>query len=327
MRTFPIIAVLLAWLPSCGPQDTNSKWASDQGGIEELQKQIEAIKAERTVLENEIQEAMALESWVLGSIPLQPLVVAIIQSMGPRSEIVDFTLERDAETPSQLQIGLDLYADSDEQIEQTLEVIRGLNYREFNQTLQRVQGRFDYKSSLLWQDSMSNRQSVGTDVREKSRATEVEEESTRAEEKALETQLGVEKELLADLQRQSAELLKFVAKWKPYFALMSEQQSAETAISMVVREQAMNTLSQRYEHVPHTIGNSDIDALPALVRATLVFDDNHSKLLNWIGKVEKIKPTMRIGRVALSKGSRSDDLRMELVLEIPLRKEEPGEKL
>ena len=108
---------------------------------------------------------------------------------------------------------------------------------------------------------------------------------------------------------------------------LSEQQSAETAISMVVREQAMNTLSQRYEHVPHTIGNSDIDALPALVRATLVFDDNHSKLLNWIGKVEKIKPTMRIGRVALSKGSRSDDLRMELVLEIPLRREEPGEKL
>ncbi len=327
MRKVSFILVLVVWLPSCDPQYTNGKLALDPVGVEELKKEIEGIKVERTILENEIREAADLEAWVLASTPLQPLVVNIIRSMGPQSEIVDFTLERDADTPSQLRIGLKLNTVSDKQIEQTLDVIRGLNYREFNQTLQRVQGRFDYKASLLRWDQMSNRQSTGTDVREKSRATEAEEENTRAEQKALETQLGVEKELLADLQRQSAELLKFVAQWKPYFALMSEQQSAETAISMVVREQAMNTLSQRYEHVPHTIGNSDIDALPALVRATLVFDDNYIKLLNWIGMVEKIKPTMRIGRLALSKGSRADDLRMELVLEVPLRKEEPGKKL
>ncbi|MFN9958280.1 MAG: hypothetical protein ACK55I_34695, partial [bacterium] len=63
-----------------------------------------------------------------------------------------------------------------------------------------------------------------------------------------------------------------------------------------------------------------------LMRATLLFDDNYTKLLNWIGNMEKIKPTMRIGRLALSKGSRGDDLRMELVLEVPLRKEEPAKK-
>ncbi len=96
---------------------------------------------------------------------------------------------------------------------------------------------------------------------------------------------------------------------------------------MMVREQAMLTLSQRYEQVPHKTGNNDIDALPALIRATLVFDDNHSKLLNWIGQLEKTKPTMRIGRLALSKGSRGDDVRMELVLEIPLRKQQPEKEL
>jgi hypothetical protein len=39
--------------------------------------------------------------------------------------------------------------------------------------------------------------------------------------------------------------------------------------------------------------------------------------------MEKIKPTMRIGKISLSKGSRGEDLRMELVLEVPLRKAKP----
>jgi hypothetical protein len=167
---------------------------------------------------------------------------------------------------------------------------------------------------------------LGMTFQNKARTIDVEVEKARTEEKALKTQLAAEREMLADLRRQSAGLLAFVAKWKPYFALMSEQQSAETGISMIVREQAMLTLSQRYEQVPHKINNKDIDALPLLMRASLLFDDNYSKLLNWIGNMEKIKPTMRIGRLALSKGSRGDDLRMELVLEVPLRKEEPAKK-
>lgn len=160
---------------------------------------------------------------------------------------------------------------------------------------------------------------LGMSFQNKARTIDVEVEKARAEEKALKTQLGAEKELLADLQRQSAGLLDFVAQWKPYFALMSEQQSAETGISMIVREEAMLTLSQRYEQAPHKISNKEIESLPVLVRASLVFDDNYSKLLNWIGHMEKIKPTMRIGRLALAKGSRGEDLRMDVTLEVPLR--------
>jgi hypothetical protein len=65
---------------------------------------------------------------------------------------VDFTLERDAETPSQLRIALKLNTDSDKQLEETLEVIRQMDYREFNPTQTRVQGNLDYKASLLWQN-------------------------------------------------------------------------------------------------------------------------------------------------------------------------------
>ena len=161
---------------------------------------------------------------------------------------------------------------------------------------------------------------LGMTFQNKAKSVDIEVEKARAEEKQLQTQLSAEKDLLADLQRQSDELLKFVAKWKPYFALMEEQQSAETGISMKVREEAMLTLSQRYQQVPHKISNKDIKSLPVLVRATLLFDDNYSKLLNWFGHMEKIKPTMRVGKLVLSKGSRGEDLRMEFVLEVPLLK-------
>lgn len=139
------------------------------------------------------------------------------------------------------------------------------------------------------------------------------------EAETLRTQLGVETTTLVDLQRQSKELLEFVQKWEPYFAVIEEQHAAETGISMKVREAGMLNLSQNYQQIPHKINNKENPSLPIMVRASLVFDDDFSKLLNWIGMMEKIKPTMRIGRLALSKGSRGEDLRMEVVLEIPLR--------
>lgn len=162
---------------------------------------------------------------------------------------------------------------------------------------------------VQWGLSMSNSAKV---IDEQTAAAKKEEETLR-------TQLKVETSTLADLTQQSRELLDFVQKWEPYFAVIEEQHAAETGISMKVREANMLNLSQNYQQVPHKINNKENPSLPILVRASLVFDDNFSKLLNWIGMMEKIKPTMRIGRLSLSKGSRGEDLRMEVTLEIPLR--------
>ena len=162
---------------------------------------------------------------------------------------------------------------------------------------------------------------LGMMFQNKARGLDVEVEKVKAEEQSLQATLAAENELLTDLQRQSAELLAFVGKWIPYFGLLQEKQSVETSISMKVREEAMLTLSQRYQEVPHKISNKDIGSLPVLIRASLLFDDKYDKLLDWFGFMEQDKPTMRVGKISLSKGSRGDDLRMELVLEVPLLKE------
>ena len=160
---------------------------------------------------------------------------------------------------------------------------------------------------------------IAMSMQRKAKAIDTEVIAAKGKMAGLRTQLDAEKSTLDDLKRQSDELLGFVQKWEPYFAVIEEQQSAETGISMKVREANMLNLAQRYQQIPHKINNKENASLPILVRATLVFDDNYSKLLNWLGMMEKIKPTMRIGRLSLSKGSRGEDLRMEVALEIPLR--------
>jgi len=120
--------------------------------IEGLNTEIAATKSNRAALEAKIREATDLENWVLASMPLQPLVVEIIRSMAPNSSIVELSLERDAETPSQLRLGLRLNTDSDKQLDQTLAAIKNMHYREFSPTQTRVRGDLDYKASLLWQN-------------------------------------------------------------------------------------------------------------------------------------------------------------------------------
>lgn len=126
--------------------------------VEAVNGEIAQTKSSRAALEAQIREAADLESWVLASMPLQPLVVAIVRSISPNSSIVELTLERDSETPSQLRLGLRLNTDSDKQLDETLEAIKGMHYREFSPTQTRVRGDVDYKASLLWQNPFSKRQ-------------------------------------------------------------------------------------------------------------------------------------------------------------------------
>jgi hypothetical protein len=160
---------------------------------------------------------------------------------------------------------------------------------------------------------------MGQMFRNQAKAIGNEADAVVKEEQSLATQLEAERGVYEDLQRSSKSLLEFVEKWEPFFAILEEQQAAETSISMKVREAEMLNLSQRYQQVPHKINNVDVKSLPILMRASLVFDDSYPKLLNWVGMMEKIRPTMRIGRLALAKGSRAEDLRMEVTLEVPLR--------
>lgn len=157
MRVVPILfylslvfVVLIGLLAFWNTRVASQRHEQGLQAVAETKRQIDALQLERAALDARIKEAADLEDWIMTAMPMQPLVVGIIRSMGPRNSIVDLTLDRDAENPTQLKFALRLNAESDKQLEKTLEAIRGLNYREFSPTQTMVRGDLDYRANLVW---------------------------------------------------------------------------------------------------------------------------------------------------------------------------------
>ncbi|MFZ4777215.1 MAG: hypothetical protein ACOYM3_17750 [Terrimicrobiaceae bacterium] len=130
------------------------------------------------------------------------------------------------------------------------------------------------------------------------------------------TQLNQERAQLSELRRQSADLIEFLRIWQPYFTTIDSPQSAEVNLSMRVKESNLVNLAQRFEQKP-VKGNVSI---PTSMRAFLTFEDDYARLMNWLGDLEVKMPTVRTSSIRLAKGTRANDLRMEIILEQPLLK-------
>jgi hypothetical protein len=129
-------------------------------------------------------------------------------------------------------------------------------------------------------------------------------------------QLNQERAQLGELRRQSTDLIEFLRIWQPYFTTIDNPQSAEVNLSMRIKEANLVNLAQRFEQAP-VKGNASI---PNTMRAFLTFEDDYARLMNWLGELEVKMPTVRTSSVRLAKGTRANDLRMEVVLEQPLLK-------
>ncbi len=116
------------------------------------------------------------------------------------------------------------------------------------------------------------------------------------------------------LKVSTKEMIRFLEAWSPYFNALNTPQSAELAISMRIKEANLLTLGQRYE-VASTKGDPTI---PKVMRANLIVEDDYAKTVNWLGKLEVEIPTLRISNMRLSKGQLSNDIKAELVFEVPL---------
>lgn len=113
--------------------------------------QVQAAKNDRLALEEKIRRATDIEAWVAGSRPLQPLVVEITRSMDKNSSIVDLRLDRDADAPSQLRLGLRLATDSTKQLDRTLEKVAEQDFRTFSPRQSLSRGELDYQATLVRQ--------------------------------------------------------------------------------------------------------------------------------------------------------------------------------
>ena len=66
------------------------------------------------------------------------------------------------------------------------------------------------------------------------------------------------------------------------------------------------------------------EAMPQILHGEVVIEDNFAKGINWLGIMERVKPTMRICSVSISAAGTADECRFDLVLEVPLLKKSPN---
>lgn len=117
-----------------------------------LNAKTQETRNERSALEAQIRKANDVQAWVSCSRPLQPLVVDIARSMGPKSSILDLRLERIPDAPSQIKLAMKLATDSTKQLDKTLESISKENYRTFSPVQSLGRGELDYRATLVRQE-------------------------------------------------------------------------------------------------------------------------------------------------------------------------------
>lgn len=124
----------------------------------------------------------------------------------------------------------------------------------------------------------------------------------------------IETRQLDDLRNSSADLIRFLDAWEPYFTALNTARGAELAVSTRIKEANLITLSQRFD-VTSNRGDSTI---PQVVRTNLIIEDDYVKTMNWLGRMEEEIPTLRIVSLRLAKGQLANEVRAELILETPL---------
>lgn len=145
-------------------------------------------------------------------------------------------------------------------------------------------------------------------------AVQTEGREAQAAVEALDNQLRSERAIVAGLQSKTRDMLGYLSDWEPHFGAINTADSGEINVGARIKESGIVGLSQRYEVIAHS-GSTNI---PRILRAHLTFEDDYARTLNWLGNLESGIPTIRITRVRLSRGQSGNDLKMELIVDVPL---------
>lgn len=136
----------------------------------------------------------------------------------------------------------------------------------------------------------------------------------KAEAETAEQQAQLAQIQLKTFESKTADLRTAYAGWKPHFANYRSAQDAEQRIAEVIREGDVFLISQKFESREIDKGSMISNALIA----DLVVEDDYSKTLNWLGRLEEAIPSCRITRCNIKRGDRGNDVHLELQVQVPV---------
>lgn len=155
-------------------------------------------------------------------------------------------------------------------------------------------------------------------VKSKRDAMTSEAESASLAADGAEQQATIARTQLTGLKARTDAIRQYLAIWDPFLRKSESEERGQTLIDDLIRQGGVTQLSGKYDPAPNA-GNTYI---PKVVKAELLFEDDYHKTLDWLGEVERALPAARISKCRLSKGTTSNDIKMEMTLELPVVAEE-----
>lgn len=115
-------------------------------------------------------------------------------------------------------------------------------------------------------------------------------------------------------KHDTQELQRFLGAWKPVIGRLGSRQEVESAIQANTRDKGVFVVNQRFEDK----GNSGNRMMPKSVMASLIIEDEYSKVMNWLGDLEKKVPLARVTSCRISAANTGRQIHMEVAIEVPL---------
>ncbi|MEM7386960.1 MAG: hypothetical protein AAF514_18630 [Verrucomicrobiota bacterium] len=128
---------------------------------------------------------------------------------------------------------------------------------------------------------------------------------------------------LSALQNKSAAVLDYYKLWKPHFDSTNSSETIEREVLALIKEGKLLSLNKKFAKKP----NPKDPYFPEIWSASLVFESDYMKIMNWFGKFESNMPTSRITKLGVEKGATGNDVRLELNIEIPILTDDPDTAL
>lgn len=154
-------------------------------------------------------------------------------------------------------------------------------------------------------------------VRKNLTAMQAEVQKARGAAEGIELQLRTEKSVLAQLEKNSSALIAYLKEWEPQLKGIETPEAGELNVASRVKKSGIMSLAQRFEAVSTKTPN-----IPRLLRANLTVEDDYVRTMNWLGDMEEAFPASRISSLKIERGQSGNDIRADVVLDLPLLRTE-----
>lgn len=122
------------------------------------------------------------------------------------------------------------------------------------------------------------------------------------------------------LKRKTEVVRRYLSQWDPYINQIKNAQFGEAFINMKIKQAKIITISQTFDTVKRENGL----AIPQMLNAQIVLEDDYVKVFNWLAKLESSVPSARVSSCKLTKGQSGNDLKMDLSIDLPIVKDKKG---